>query len=94
MSKTSWTKADLAEDLELLLGDLCVKWGFCNRLSGEDLVRDHQPLTGEDFARSILTAEGMNPEYEIAWLRQIKQRFTDRYGDTVSTRIHALRAVR
>ena len=31
----------LADDLDILLGDLCTRWGFCNDLSGEQLVRDH-----------------------------------------------------
>jgi hypothetical protein len=75
----------LATDLDRFLADLCIQWGFCNGLSGARLTRDHPVLTGEDFATAVLAAERMHPETEIAWRRKIARRFTDRYGDAVSS---------
>src|SRR5215203_7047226 len=59
----------LADDLDILLGDLCTGWGFCNDLSGEQLVRDHDSLTGDAFAIAVLGAEGFNPETELKYRR-------------------------
>ena len=86
MSKRTWSQArkdDLAEDLDILLGDFCVLWGFCNRLSGSDLVRDGSTITADDFASAVLIAEGMVPEASD-WFRKIRRVFIKRYGRAVS----------
>jgi hypothetical protein len=82
-----WTekrRATLSEDLDLLLGDLCAQWGFCNRLSGEDLVREHPIITGESFATAVLNAEGMSPLPHGEHWEAIKSVFCRRYGHAVS----------
>jgi hypothetical protein len=89
----STKRADtLADDLDLLLGDLCVRWGFCNGLTGHDLTKDERQLTAEDFARAVLVAEGFSrPELELEWLRSLKRLFIERYGHTVSASDYARR---
>lgn len=77
-------KPELAEDLMLLLGGLCIEWGFCNRLDPDDLIRPGTTLTAEDFARAVVLAEGMNPDYEVRWRRAIRDAFVWRYGSSVS----------
>ena len=87
MSTKRWSEkrgASLAEDLDILLGDLCVLWGFCNHLSGAQIVARHGNVTGDDFAVAVLTAEGMTPELEIEWHRKLKRLFADRYGSEAS----------
>ena len=77
--------ATLAEDLDILLGDLCVHWGFCNSLSGLELINRQRPLTPEAFASAVLVAEGFaKPELELEWSRKVRQLFIDRYGETIS----------
>jgi hypothetical protein len=75
---------DLAGDLDILLGDLCTLWGFCNRLSGASLVRDHQSLTAELFATAVLRAEGWSADHHGDWHGRIMRAFVDRYGRVVS----------
>ena len=70
----------LAADLEMLLADLCIQWGFCNRLNGADLLDPNGILTAEAFAERVLTAEGMQAASEIKWRRAMKRAFTERYG--------------
>lgn len=82
-------KPDLADDLDLLLGDLCVGWGFCNRLSPHDLISPGKSLTAVEFARAVLLAEGMNPDYQVRWLRAIRDTFVTRYGTSVSPESYA-----
>ena len=75
---------DLLNDLDLLLGDLCKEWGFCNRLSAVDLVPDGTALSDTEFAYAVLRAEKMKPEYEPNWVRRIWEKFVARYGPSIS----------
>ncbi len=70
---------NLADDLDILLGDLCLRFGFCNQLTGSDLATDGV-LLPERFADAVLVAEGMNPDIEVAWRRRFKAVFVVRYG--------------
>ena len=75
----------MAEDLDIILGDLCRLYGFCNRLSGAELLIGGQPLTAEAFAIAVLKAEGFpEPSYEVTWGARFRRIFTLRYGDAVS----------
>jgi hypothetical protein len=82
----STKRADtLAADLDILLGDLCVRWGFCNRLSGGALLGSGEPLTAHAFANAVLVAEGFpRPELKLDWQRRLRRLFVDRYGGAVS----------
>jgi len=82
-------KADLLNDLDSLLDDLCREWGFCNRLTAADLVTEGTLLGSGEFARAVLQAEGMNSEHETSWMRRIQERFIARYGASVSPESYA-----
>jgi len=78
-----WTakrRENLAEDIDLLIGDLCTRWGFCNDLLAKDLFEDRSVITAEGFADAVLKAEGWDPEIDTHWRRKIKRAFVDRYG--------------
>ena len=70
----------LEADLDVLIGDLCTEWGFCNQLSASDLLAAGAAVEADGFAAAVLRAEGMDPELEIAWRRRIRRAFADRYG--------------
>ncbi len=74
---------DLERDLNVLLDQLCVQWGFCNDLRAAALLNRPGPLDADTFAEAVLAAEGFVPEHEPAWHRRLKRRFTDRYGASV-----------
>jgi hypothetical protein len=83
MPRRRWSEKrrdDLAGDLDILLGDLCVIWGFCNRLTGTSLVQDHPCLTGDLFATAVLTAEGWTANHHGDWHARIARVFCGRYG--------------
>jgi hypothetical protein len=87
MPRSRWSEKrrdDLAGDLDILIGGLCVIWGFCNRLSGEKLIEAHPILSSDAFATSVLTAEGWPPGQESDWHNRIKKVFSNRYGPSVS----------
>lgn len=71
----------LNNEVEYLLYDLCVEWGFC--IPPEDAKRIAQSanLNAEDFACQVLEAEGMNPEYEKQWKRKISNKFIAQIGN-------------
>ena len=74
----------LAEDLDILLSDLCTIWGFCNGLTGWELAHDGKMITAESFAHAVVTAEELKPHEAGAWLPKISAAFVERYGAAVS----------
>lgn len=69
----------MERELFYLLGDLCVKWGFC--ISDYDRITKSEYYSAEQFAEDVIRAEGMNPEHELKWMRRIAERFRERFGD-------------
>ena len=80
MTWSTKRRPELWDDLNILIGDLCTRWGFCNRLGGEDLVGNGEHLHADRFARAVLEAAGLNPEFEIQWFRRFRRLFIERYG--------------
>lgn len=70
----------MEQALKELLMELCVDWGFC-------LPKDHQATIAKQpnydalkFAFDVLKAEGMDPEIETKWVRQLSRKFIERFG--------------
>lgn len=72
--------ATLAEDLDMLLDEICAKWQYRNELTGEELIAKKSPVTALDFTRAVLVAEGLKPDSEPNLVRQVKRKFIQRYG--------------
>ena len=82
-----WSKkrgATLAEDFDILLGDLCVIWGFCGGLTGWELTHEGKTVTAEAFAEALIIAEEEPPAGVDVWLPKIRAVFVERYGPAVS----------
>lgn len=41
-------------------------------------------LTAADFARAVLIAERMDPDYDTKFLRDLGRAFANRYGQTIT----------
>lgn len=77
-------KRSLQRDLEFLLSDLCVEWGFCIPPVYAVKIAQSKELDGDEFAKAVLIAEGMNLEYEKQWYRRIRSRFETKFGLAVA----------
>jgi hypothetical protein len=77
-------------DLDYLLENLCVEWGFCTHLTGKDLMPSGAgtSLTASEFARAVLRAENMSSDEEN-WAQRIEGRFVARFGASVSLESYA-----
>lgn len=66
--------------IETLLDQLCVDLGFC--LSGEDQLRiaSIDSWSAEAFANELIASEGLNPEYEARWRKEIMRKFIAYFG--------------
>lgn len=82
--------ANLIDDLNLFLDDLCSEWDFCGGVRAKDLFKNVTSIRALDFTRAVLIAEGMKPDNEPNWMRRIKRRFVARYGQTVSVMTHEI----
>ncbi len=74
----------LADDLDILLAELCREWDFCAGVTGDTLLKSDRRLTAKRFTDTLILAEGMTLENEANWIRRIKRRFVQRYGHVVS----------
>ena len=70
----------LEKALEQLLNDLCVEMGFCLPPEKQRRIASQSQINAVEFASAVLSAEGLVPEYEKQLLRQISERFKDRFG--------------
>jgi len=86
MARKTLYHPNLADDLDILLGELCTQWDFCSGLKGADLIKGDKMLTSKVFTETVILAEGMKLEDEKNWIRRIKRRFVQRYGHEVSDR--------
>ncbi len=73
----------LAGHLDILINDACVRFSYCARFSGAELLRAHETLTDDLVAGAVLESEGLNPEVEKNALKRLKQLFRERFGQTV-----------
>ena len=70
----------MERELSYLLYDLCVIWGFCiPPIRAEEICKTSH-WGAKEFAISVVEAEGMNPEYEQKWVREIAEKFRERFG--------------
>ncbi len=86
MSRKTLFHPDLADDLDILLTELCDNWDFCAGVKGADLVKEGKMLTSKVFTETVILAEGMKLEDETNWMRRIKRKFVQRYGHEVSVK--------
>lgn len=84
MARKTLYHPELAEDLDILLGELCSEWDFCAGVKGAELVKDGKMLTSKRFTEIVIAAEGMELTAKTNWTRRIKRRFVQRYGHEVS----------
>jgi len=56
------SKAPGPDEVEALLGKLCVDLGFCLPPDAQDRLIDDPPSDFEAFTNAIFIAEGMNPQ--------------------------------
>jgi len=75
--------SSLEDRLSHLLYELCVDLGFCIPPTDAQRIASTKPLTADQFAYAVLTAEGFVAEYEKRWFEQIRQRFVDKFGQEI-----------
>lgn len=74
-----------ADRLDRLIEDMCSQLGFySNRPTGAALLARADPVTPEIFAIAILRAEGMVPDFEKRWRRELEARFRERFGNALA----------
>ena len=71
----------MEREINYLLYDLCVKWGFCIPPKNAEEISHKAQFSAIEFANEVISAEGMNPEYEQQWVKKISERFRERFGE-------------
>ena len=70
----------MEREINYLLYDLCVKWGFCISPANAEEISKKYHWSADEFAKAVVMAEGMNSEYEYSWVKKISNRFRERFG--------------
>ncbi len=70
----------MEREINYLLVDLCVIWGFCIPSKDQIEISKAEYYSSEDFAKDVVDAEGMNSEYEKKWVKKITGKFKERFG--------------
>lgn len=70
----------MERELEYLLYDLCVNWGFCIPFESAQQISKSSFWNALEFAKAVVLAEGLDPEYEKQWVNKISSKFRERFG--------------
>lgn len=70
----------MERELIYLLGDLCVKWGFCIPADDYNQISKADYYQADEFGKDVVKAEGMDPDFETQWVQKIADRFKERFG--------------
>ena len=76
------SQKNLDKEIDNLLGELCVRLGFCIPPKEHDRIASMGYWQAEEFAKDVISAEGLNPEYEVKWLREIRNKFIEHFGSS------------
>ena len=71
----------MERELIYLLMDLCVKWGFCIAPDGFQQISKAEYYQAEDFAKDVIAADGLHPDYDTQWVKRISEKFKERFGN-------------
>ena len=86
MKKIPAETPPMERELIYLLADLCAKWGWCIPPVSAESISKMPELDAKTFARCVVEAEGLNPEYELTHVRKISHKFRERFGsDQISS---------
>ena len=77
--KQSKNVPPLEREIRYFLYDLCVDWGFCIPPDDADRIATKKRYDAREFAIDVLEAEGLKPEYEKKFVRDISAWFYRRF---------------
>lgn len=70
----------MERELTYLLYDLCVNWGWCIPPDSQEKICKSKNYNAKSFAKDVVNAEGLDAEYELKYVRDIANRFIERFG--------------
>lgn len=74
---------NVEKEIRAFLDEICVELGFCLPPEEIENLMSKKTYEANEFVREIFLAEEMNPELELKLFRQVKRRFTDRFGSKI-----------
>ena len=70
----------MERELLYFLYDLSVMWGWCIPPDSSDRISKSESYTAKAFAKDVVKAEGLDADYEIKYVRNIANKFIERFG--------------
>jgi hypothetical protein len=81
--KLTQQKQAMEKELQSLLDELCVDLGFCLPPDDQQRLVSADYYDACQFTDEVFCAEKMNPDEHLHLKRQVRQRFTDRFGKSI-----------
>jgi len=75
---------NLEAEIKSFLDEICLDMGFCLSPKDIEFMLSRKQYIADDFIREIFDIEGLSPDLELKLFRQVKKRFTDRYGNELN----------
>jgi hypothetical protein len=72
----------MQEALGFLLYDICVDLGFCLPPDDNARICAIESWDADAFTEAVFRAEGMDPNENLKWKREIRNRFIDMFGSS------------
>lgn len=63
----------MEREINYLLADLCVKWGFCIPPNDQIEISKAAFYNSNDFAKDVVNAEGLDADYEKNGLEKFRK---------------------
>ncbi len=74
---------NLEKEIRGFLDEICTELGFCLPPKKIENLATRKFYHADEFVRDVFEAEEMNPDSELHLFRQVKRKFTDRFGSEV-----------
>jgi len=70
----------IEKEIRKFLDEICVELGFCLPPQQIEDLASIDVYEVDEFIRAVFIAEGIDPSMNLHLFRQLKKRFTDRFG--------------
>ena len=73
----------MPQAIQILLDELCADLGFCLPPNEKTRLCSAERWDADEFASAVFQAEGMKIGEHLSLGRQVRRRFTDRFGASI-----------
>jgi hypothetical protein len=70
------------EEIRVFMNQICTEFGICDPLYELEKFSSKDNYQVDDFLKEIFLAEGLDPDLNSTLFRQVRRKFTNRFGSS------------